>query len=110
MEAKLLVSLGVVLRTAAEQLPKARNRSTYHLPPITTSTLRGQHEPDGADEALPRCDFVAERAPSRGSEAVILGAPAVLGHAPVRVDPAALLEPDEGRVDGALADLQRLVR
>ena len=44
-----------------------------------------------------------------GGEPVVLCAPAVLGDAPLRVDPASLLEPDERWVDGALAYLQRVL-
>src|SRR3954466_11902432 len=73
------------------------------------SALGGENEADRVDEALPGSEFVSERAPSGGGEPVVLCAPAVLGDAPLRVDPTALLEPDEGGVDGALAHLERVL-
>src|SRR5215212_4791691 len=72
------------------------------------SALGGEDETDRVGEALPGGDFVSERAPSGGGEPVVLGAPAVLGGVPLRDDPPALLEPDQRRVDGALAYLERV--
>src|SRR5687768_12460791 len=77
---------------------------------ITTSALGSEDETDRADEAVPGGELLSQRPPSGGGEPVVLGAAAVLGGAPLRVDPAALLEPDEGGVDGTLAYLERVLR
>src|SRR5687768_12102401 len=76
----------------------------------TRSALRGEDETDCADEAVPGGELLTQGASSGGGEPIILCAPAVLGNAPLRVDPAALLQPDQRRVDGALAYLQRILR
>jgi hypothetical protein len=101
MKGKLLVHLGRQVRAAAEQLPDAGERGTHLVQ--HRSALRGEDETDGADESSPRSDFLTEGPSSGGGEPVVLGAPAVLCDAPFRVDPAPLLQPDESRVDGALA-------
>ena len=107
MEGKLLVLLGGGARAAAEQL---RTRvSAARTWCSIGSALRGEDETDRADEAVPGRELLAQRASSGGGEPVVLRAPAVLGGAPLRVDPASLLQPDERRVDGALAYLQRVL-
>src|SRR5688500_4367457 len=73
------------------------------------SALRGEDETDGADEPVPRRELLPQRAPSGGGEPVVLGAPAVLGDSPLRVDPSPLLQPDERWLDGALPYLQRIL-
>src|ERR1043166_7668159 len=73
------------------------------------SALGREDEPDRADESVPGRELLSQRASSGGGEPVVLRAPAVLGDAPLRIDPAPLLEPDERRVDGALPYLQRVL-
>src|SRR6185503_7541697 len=63
---------------------------------------------DRAHEAAPGVDFRAERALAGGGEVVVLGLAVVFGGPPGTADPALLLESVEGRVERALADLQRV--
>src|SRR5262249_48367985 len=108
VEGKLLVLLGDGLRAVAEQFSDATDRGVDAW--RHRSALRSEDEADGADEAVPRCQLGAVRASAGCGETVVLCAPTVLGDAPLGVDPASLLEPDERRVDGALANLQGVSR
>src|SRR5688500_4884647 len=71
----------------------------------------------GAEDQLDRLGVVAplgglgaQRARAEGGEAVVLGLAVVLGDAPLAGDEAAILEADEGGVDGPLADVERVPR
>src|SRR5215467_15754465 len=74
------------------------------------SALRSEDEADRGDETVPGRELLTQRTSSGRGEPVILCPPAILGRAPFRIDPAALFQPDECRVYGALADLQRVLR
>src|SRR5436190_9756680 len=75
----------------------------------STAVLDGQqHLRDGSREALPLGRAGREALPPRGRDLVELGLAAQLRHAPVSLQPAALLHAIERRVQRAVLDLQHV--
>src|SRR5689334_15072155 len=82
----------------------------------TTTSLRfrplrgGEHAPDRGGEALPALRLLGELLPAGARQAVEARPPVVLRAAPLRPDPALLLEPVQGRVERPLVDGQHVLR
>src|SRR5690349_6180437 len=74
------------------------------------ASARGEDQLDRARVAAPVVGLGLERAGAQRGEAVVLRLAVVLGDAPLARDEAAVLEADEGGVDGALADVERVAR
>src|SRR5690349_14941466 len=78
-------------RSRSQRVRASQRRSS------TVSVLgRPQHLVDRADEPLPAAGLVFELLPPGGCEAVVARLAVVLGRAPERRDPAAVLEPVQG--------------
>src|SRR5512135_2892359 len=66
--------------------------------------LHGHHTLHHAGEALPVAGVGSQLAAAGAGDRVELGLAVVIGGAPVRFDPSALLETNERRVDRALVE------
>jgi hypothetical protein len=78
---------------------------------LSHEDLRGvQYLVDGEDEPVELLTFDRELLPACGSQGVMPSAPVVLGCAPLGLDPAPQEESLQGWIEGALADLQDVLR
>src|SRR5262245_52364276 len=93
---------------SASQCRRRKNR--LRLIGVTRSSRRPEDAVDGADDVVPAAGLRGELPASARREAIEAGAPVVVGGAPVRRDPAAILEPVERRVERSVLDLEHLVR
>src|SRR5947209_464840 len=65
---------------------------------------------DHRDRARPALGFRSELFPAGARDRVELGAAVVLARAPLALNPAFLLEPEQRRIDGALIERERSLR
>src|SRR5207249_10023434 len=72
--------------------------------------VRLQDAVDDAGRAHPLVGFAAELAPPRGGQRIEPGAPVVVRGADARLDPAALLEAQQCRIERALVERQQRLR
>ena len=84
---------------------RTRRRQSRRL--IGSSQLH--HAADGRRHALPLARFDGQLPAPRSGELVVLGSPAEFGDGPLRFNPAPVLEPVEGGIQRALADLQHIL-
>src|SRR5687768_9936397 len=100
-------------RSTARRRTRARSRRDHRLVQLFArfmASRRPQDELDHVHVAPPLLRLRAEGPAPGARELVVLRPPPVLGGAPLALDPPLLLEPLEGRVERALADVQRVAR
>src|SRR5690606_41731269 len=75
-----------------------------------SSLLQGEDMRDGLRQPVPVLGFLAESFPAEPRERVEFGSAIVLGLAPLRADPAPLLELVQRRIQRSVADLKHVAR
>src|SRR5881394_670291 len=94
------------VRGRANARASMRMRANIVLP----SSARRENGFDGKHVPAPGFGFDAEGPASLRGETVVFGAAVVVARAPFAVDPGALLEPLERRIEGALVDVEDALR
>src|SRR5436190_1549300 len=92
--------------TPATASPRSRHSVRMRANIVLPSSARRENGFDGKHVPAPRFGFDAEGPASLRGEAVVFGAAVVVARAPFAVDPGALLEPLERRIEGALVDVE----
>src|SRR6185503_1796119 len=96
---------------AALRARRAAAGTPAAAPPTGRSSrpLRGEHQPHRFAVARPLGELGGELAAARPGQLVVLGPPPSVGVAPLRLQPAALLQPVQRGIERTLLDLQPLV-
>src|SRR6185503_14641900 len=95
-----------------------RRQLTSEAPPLAMTSgpsrrlVRGRIEDpaNGADDLFPPCRLRRELFAARRRQPVVLRLAVVVGRAPERCDPAAVFQPVQGWIEGAVLDLEHVLR
>ena len=105
LDRHLQVGVELVVELPAPQ--RRRAGASSRSPAIAgESSCRLQEQRDDRRRPLPALHLLLELAPSGVGQRVVLCAPVLLRRPPLVPDPAVLLEPQQGRIDRTLVDLE----